>query len=108
MVLYECSLNKSKRITLRIESKIEKKLLHYTGKAIADYNLIQTGDKVMICLSGGKDSFTMLCVLHLLRLRSNRKFEIFAFTLNQSQPGWNDSNLRQWLTDRKIPFEILT
>lgn len=88
-------------------SAIEKKILHYTGKAIADYNMIQTGDKVMVCLSGGKDSFTMLCALQLLRQRSHNKFEIFAFTLDQAQPGWNDTALRQWLSDRNIPYEVL-
>lgn len=90
------------------ESKIEKKLLHYVGKTIHDYNMIQSGDRVMVCLSGGKDSFTLLTLLNLLRQRSNNKFEIFAFTLDQSQPGWDDSRLREWLEVRKIPFEILT
>lgn len=88
-------------------SKFEKKLLHYTGKAIADYNMIQTGDKVMVCLSGGKDSFTLLTILNLLRLRSNNKFSIFAFTLDQAQPGWDDAQLRAWLEQRNIPYEIL-
>ena len=89
------------------QSKIETKLLHYTGKAIADYNLIQSGDKVMICLSGGKDSYTLVRMLHLLRQRSRDSFDIFAFTLDQSQPGWDDNGLRQWLTEQNIPFEVL-
>ncbi len=88
-------------------SKIEKKLLHYTGKAIADYNMIQTGDRVMVCLSGGKDSYTLLSMLRLLRMRSNNKFEIFAFTLDQAQPGWDDSGMRAWLEHHGIPYEIL-
>ena len=86
---------------------IEKKLLHYTGKAIADFNMIQRGDRVMVCLSGGKDSFTMLTLLHTLRRRSNNKFDIFAFTLDQAQPGWDDSKLRAWLDERSIAYEIL-
>lgn len=86
----------------------EKKLLHYTGKAIADFNMIQRGDRVMVCLSGGKDSFTLLTLLHLLRRRSNNKFEVFAFTLDQAQPGWDDSTLRTWLATRNIEHEILT
>lgn len=89
-------------------SQIEKKLLHYTGKAIADFNMIQRGDRVMVCLSGGKDSFTLLTLLNQLRRRSGNKFELFSFTLDQAQPGWNDSALREWLTDRAIPHEILT
>ncbi|WP_298627726.1 tRNA 2-thiocytidine(32) synthetase TtcA [uncultured Legionella sp.] len=89
-------------------SLVEKKLLHYTGKAIADFNMIQRGDRVMVCLSGGKDSFTMLTILDHLRRRSGNKFEVFAFTLDQAQPGWDDSVLRQWLADRSIPHEILT
>jgi len=91
-----------------VPSTTEKKLLHYTGKAIADYNMIQRGDRVMVCLSGGKDSFTLLTLLHTLRRRSNNKFEIFAFTLDQAQPGWNDSKLRNWLEERNIKYEILT
>ena len=53
-------------------SQVEKKLLHYTGKAIADFNMIQRGDRVMVCLSGGKDSFTLLTILNQLRRRSGR------------------------------------
>lgn len=70
--------------------------------------MIQAGDKVMVCLSGGKDSYTMLCMLKLLRQRYKHQFEIFAFTLDQSQPGWDDSGLRAWLTAHNIPFTILT
>lgn len=89
-------------------SKVEKKLIHYINKGIRDYNMIQTGDRVMVCLSGGKDSFTMLTLLNHLRRRSNNKFEIFAFTLDQAQPGWDDGSLRQWLKENDIPHEILT
>ena len=89
-------------------SAVEKKLLHYIGKGIADFNMIQAGDRVMVCLSGGKDSFTLLSILELLRQRSGQKFSIFAFTLDQSQPGWNDAALHQWLSERKIPYEVLT
>jgi tRNA 2-thiocytidine biosynthesis protein TtcA len=89
-------------------SSIEKKLLHYTGKAIADYNLIQANDRVMVCLSGGKDSFTMLTILDRLRRRAKINFELFSFTLDQAQPGWDDNKLRGWLDDRDIPHKILT
>jgi len=89
-------------------SKAEKKLLHYTGKAIADFNMIESGDRVMVCLSGGKDSFTMLNLLRLLQMRAKGKFEIFAFTLDQSQPGWDDSKLKAWLNDKKVTYEVLT
>ena len=89
-------------------SLIEKKILHYTGKAIADFNMIQRGDRVMVCLSGGKDSFTLLTILEQLRRRSGNKFEVFAFTLDQAQPGWDDAALRNWLTDHGMQYEILT
>ncbi len=88
--------------------ELEKKLLHYTGKAIADFNMIQNGDRIMVCLSGGKDSFTMLCMLQHLQRRAKVNFELFVFTLDQAQPGWNDEALRAWLTDRKISYDILT
>lgn len=89
------------------ESKIEKKLLHYTGKAIAEFNMIQKGDRVMVCLSGGKDSYTMLSLLRLLRMRAHGKFDIVAFTLDQAQPGWDDAGLRQWLEERQIAHVIV-
>jgi len=89
-------------------STIEKKLLHYTGKAIHEFNMIQDGDRIMVCLSGGKDSFTMLKMLSLLQKRADLDFEIFAFTLDQAQPGWNDTALRAWLSDHKLSYEILT
>ena len=88
--------------------QLEKKLLHYTGKAIADFDMIQKGDRILVCLSGGKDSWTMLTLLRLLQQRTNNKFYLFAFTLDQSQPGWNDLALKAVLADRKIPFEVLT
>lgn len=88
-------------------TKTEQKLLHYTGKAIADYNLIQSGDKILVCLSGGKDSYTLLNILRLLQQRSRHKFELFAFTLDQMQPGWDDRGMRAWLTEKNISYEIL-
>jgi tRNA 2-thiocytidine biosynthesis protein TtcA len=86
--------------------QLEKKLLHYLGKAVADYKLIRTGDRVMVCLSGGKDSFTLLHLLHLMRRRSNNKFAVFSYTLDQKQPGWDDGALRAWLEGRGYPYEI--
>jgi tRNA 2-thiocytidine biosynthesis protein TtcA len=86
--------------------KIEQKLLHYMGKAIADYNMIQRGDRVMVCLSGGKDSYTLLKLLNKMRLRSRNRFEIFSYTLDQGQPGWDGGGLRQWLQDSDIPHVI--
>jgi len=95
------------KIKIMSTSAIEKKLLHYIGKGIADFNMIQRGDRVMVCLSGGKDSFTLLSILQKLRQRSHNKFDLFAFTLDQAQPGWNDDALRQWLEARQIPYQIL-
>jgi tRNA 2-thiocytidine biosynthesis protein TtcA len=86
--------------------QLEKKLLHYLGKAIADYNMIQKGDRIMVCLSGGKDSFTLLQLLHQLRKRSRHRFEVFSYTLDQKQPGWDDRALRAWLEERGYPYEI--
>lgn len=89
-------------------AELEKKLLHYTGKAIADFNMIQQGDRVMVCLSGGKDSFTLVRILRLLQQRAKVRFEIFAFTLDQAQPGWDDTALKAWLTANNIAHEVLT
>jgi len=95
---------------LTLEKKIlrlEKKLLHYTGKAIGDYSMIQQGDKILVCVSGGKDSITMLLMLEALRKRAPLKFELMAFVLDQAQPGWNDQGLRRFFEERHIPYEIM-
>ncbi len=82
--------------------------MHHMGRAIADYGMIHPGDRVMVCLSGGKDSFTLLDLLHKARTRSGKDFQIFAFTLDQSQPGWDDRPMRAWLDEKGYDYEILT
>ncbi|PHQ79749.1 MAG: tRNA 2-thiocytidine(32) synthetase TtcA [Coxiella sp. (in: Bacteria)] len=89
-------------------SKLEQKLIHYIGKALHDYKMLNKGDRLMVCLSGGKDSFTLLTLLNKMRIGSNYRFELFSYTLDQSHPGWDDSQLREWLDVRKIPYEIET
>ncbi len=89
-----------------LNSRLEKKLLHYTGKAIADFNMIEFGDKVLACLSGGKDSFVLVNILRLLRLRTNNKFKVTVFILDQGLPGFNAEPLRLWLEDKKMPHII--
>jgi len=88
-------------------SKVSKKLMHYMTKAIADFKMIANGDRVMACLSGGKDSFTMVTLLHQLQRSAKYRFDLLVFTLDQSQPGWDDSRMRAWLEQRDIPYYIL-
>ncbi len=88
--------------------RLEKKLLHYTGKAIADYNLIQHNDRILVCVSGGKDSYTMIMLLDNLRKKAKIKFELLAFTLDQAQPGWDDSGLKHYFETHKIPYLVLS
>jgi tRNA 2-thiocytidine biosynthesis protein TtcA len=89
-------------------TKIEQKLLQNTEKACADYNLFNKGDRILVCLSGGKDSFTMLKILRYIQRKMNNKIELLSFTLDQSQPGWDDSKLREWLDNEEVPYKILT
>lgn len=87
------------------ENKLEVKLRHYIGKAINDFNMIETGDRVMVCVSGGKDSYTMVKLLNILRKKS-RKFELHAFTLDQKQPGFDDVGLRAFMEREGIPYTV--
>lgn len=87
--------------------KLEKKLLHYMGKAIGDFSLIQNNDRILVCVSGGKDSITMVTLLHDIRKRAKVKFEILAFVLDQGQPGWYDQNLRAYFENNGIPYLIM-
>ncbi len=93
---------------MKPNSKVEGKLLHDTGKAIHDYAMITSGDRVLVCVSGGKDSFTMLSLLRKLQLRAQHKFELLAFTLDQGQPGWHDEALNDWMASKQIPHVILS
>lgn len=88
--------------------KLEKKLIHYMNKANSYYQLIKRGDRVMACLSGGKDSYTMVHLLNKLRIRSNGAFELFVFSLDQGQPGWQDADMRQWLESLGVPYLIMS
>lgn len=87
--------------------KLEKRLRREVGRAIADFNLIEAGDRVMVCLSGGKDSYAMLDLLLHLRARAPVDFSITAVNLDQKQPGFPEEVLPDYLTGLGIPFHIL-
>jgi tRNA 2-thiocytidine biosynthesis protein TtcA len=88
-------------------NKLQKRLRRLTGAAIADFGMIEAGDKVMVCLSGGKDSYTLLDILLSLRLSAPIDFEIVAVNLDQKQPGFPEDILPGYLTERGIPFHII-
>ena len=88
-------------------NKLTKRLRRLTGQAIADFNMIEANDKVMVCLSGGKDSYAMLDVLMLLREKSPVPFELFAFNLDQKHPGYPVHILPEYLRGLGLPFEIV-
>ncbi len=88
-------------------NKLQKRLRRLVGQAIADYEMIQDGDKVMVCLSGGKDSYTLLDILLNLRMSAPIKFDIVAVNLDQKQPGFPEDILPRYLSEREIPYFIL-
>lgn len=88
-------------------NKLQKRLRRLVGEAIADYNMIGDGDKVMVCLSGGKDSYTLLDILLSLRLSAPISFDIVAVNLDQKQPGFPAHVLPDYLTGRGVPFHII-
>ena len=88
-------------------NKLQKRLRRLTGQAIADFNMIEDGDKVMVCLSGGKDSYTMLEILRNLQASAPINFSIIAVNLDQKQPGFPEHILPAYLEELGVDFHIL-
>jgi tRNA 2-thiocytidine biosynthesis protein TtcA len=90
-----------------VESKIKTKLLRQMGEAIKDFGMIAEGDRVMVCLSGGKDSYTMLDLLLDVRKRAPVRFDLLAVNLDQKQPNFPADVLPNYLKERGVPFRIV-
>ncbi len=88
-------------------NKLQKRLRRNVGEAIADYRMIEEGDKIMVCLSGGKDSFVMLDILLNLQKTAPVDFEIITVNLDQKQPGFPEHILPEYLKSINVPFHII-
>jgi tRNA 2-thiocytidine biosynthesis protein TtcA len=87
-------------------NKLSKRLHRQVGQAVTDFNMIEEGDRVMVCLSGGKDSYTLLDILLNMQQRAPIRFELIAVNLDQKQPGFPEHILPEYLKARGVPFHI--
>jgi tRNA 2-thiocytidine biosynthesis protein TtcA len=87
-------------------NKLSKRLHRQVGQAISDFNMIEPGDKVMVCLSGGKDSYAMLDILINMKARAPVHFDLIAVNLDQKQPDFPEHTLPEYLTKLGVPFHI--
>ena len=88
-------------------NKLQKRLRRNVGSAIEDFNMIEDGDKMMVCLSGGADSYTLLDILLNLKLSAPVNFELVAVNLDQKQPDFPEHVLPEYLTNLGVPFHVL-
>jgi tRNA 2-thiocytidine biosynthesis protein TtcA len=88
-------------------NRLQKRLQRETGRAIADFSMIEDGDRVMVCLSGGKDSYTMLDMLQILQHRAPVNFELIAVNLDQKQPGFPEHVLPDYMAEQGVEFHVL-
>lgn len=99
-------MNSADKIKTRF-NKLQKRLRREMGQAIADYNMVEEGDRIMVCLSGGKDSYTMLDILMNLRRSAPVSFDLLAVNLNQKQPGFPEHVLPEYLQSLDVPYHVI-
>ena len=102
----QLSVEKSAEKIAYEHNKLHKRLMRLAGQALGDFNMIEDGDKVMVCVSGGKDSYGLLDLLMTMRKRAPMRFDIVAVNLDQKQPGFPEQVLPDYLRGIGMPFHI--
>ena len=86
---------------------LERRLLRDVGRAISDHGLIESGDRILVAMSGGKDSYALCVLLRALQAKAPVRFDLLAVHLDQGQPGYDGAPLERWLASEGVPYKIL-